>query len=270
MREKLYWNEKREVPMGVLKKINEQTKPLVSVVIPTINGREEQLIRAVRSVKAQTYTNIELIVVNRGRPAPEQRNMGIEQSTGKYIAFLDDDDEWDKTKIAMQVEVMEKSLDNKPPFPLCICWSRDDRFGMTRVSKPMDITTHKDLIKSFNLSSTSSYMVLMEALSWGNITFDEDLPSAQEYDLALQLSKLGDIVCIPRILMHQHATEGQISCNWSRKIRGILAIAMKYNKEYGLIDAAKTVGLMGFFWLGNIFGTKIYLLLTAAKEVYET
>jgi glycosyltransferase involved in cell wall biosynthesis len=267
MREKLYWNEKREVPMEVLKKINARTKPLVSVVIPTINGREEQLVRAVRSVKAQTYTNIELIVVNRGRPAPEQRNIGIEQSTGKYIAFLDDDDEWDKTKIAMQVVAMEKCHWR---CPLCICWSRDDRFGMIRVSKPMDITAHKDLIKSFNLSSTSSYLVLREALDWGNIRFDEDLPSAQEYDLALQLSKLGNIICVPRVLMHQHATEGQISCNWGRKIRGIYAIAWKYHKEYDVMDALKTIGLMGFFWLGNIFGTKIYLLLTAAKEVYET
>jgi len=136
-----------------------QKMPLVSVVIPTMPGREKELARAKLTVQQQTYKNMELLIINRpDLTASEARNVGISDAKGKYIAFLDDDDEWDKTKIELQVEYMEEHFD----CGLCICWSWDTRFGMSRVSKPIPDPTFDDLIKSFNLSSTSSYMVRRE------------------------------------------------------------------------------------------------------------
>jgi glycosyltransferase involved in cell wall biosynthesis len=106
--------------------------PLVSVVIPTY-GRNEHLQSAVECVISQTYNNIELIVVDDGSPTPASdaltelsfdtlssvtfirhdenrganvaRNTGIRAATGNYVAFLDDDDRWDETKIGKQVKV---------------------------------------------------------------------------------------------------------------------------------------------------------------------
>lgn len=102
--------------------------PLVSVVIPTRN-RADLACRAVRSVSAQTYTNIEIIVVVDG-PDPasvealtalgidrlhivaleqnvggsEARNVGVRNAGGDWIAFLDDDDEWFVSKLEKQLE----------------------------------------------------------------------------------------------------------------------------------------------------------------------
>lgn len=89
--------------------------PLVSVIIPTYN-RPVFLRRAVRSVLKQTFSDLEIIVINDGGDDPRilvpelenkkvkfinldtnrersvARNIGIDRSSGKYIAYLDDDD----------------------------------------------------------------------------------------------------------------------------------------------------------------------------------
>jgi len=106
--------------------------PLVSVVIPTYR-RVSLVPRAIRSVQNQTYKNIEIIVVDDASPdnteeivrsipdpriryirhdrnkglAAAGRNTGIQAAHGKYIAFLDDDDEWLQTMVEKQLKVIE-------------------------------------------------------------------------------------------------------------------------------------------------------------------
>ena len=112
----------------------------VSVIIPTYN-RFQYLLNTIKSVKGQTYSNIEIIVVNDRSTQNEyydydweknnitiihlaknskevfgyacaggyQRNFGIKISTGKYIAFCDDDDIWFPNKIELQIKAMKKN-----------------------------------------------------------------------------------------------------------------------------------------------------------------
>ena len=112
-------------------------KELVSVIITTFGDRQDYLLEAINSVLNQTYDNIEIIVVDdNGQNTPAQisnesflknkeniiyyplkensgaqvaRNTGIFVSRGKYIAFLDDDDIWDKEKIRKQVNYLENN-----------------------------------------------------------------------------------------------------------------------------------------------------------------
>jgi glycosyltransferase involved in cell wall biosynthesis len=114
-------------------------KDLVSVIIPTFN-RFEYLLNTIESVKNQTYKNFEIIVVNDKSSQTEYynydwdsnnikiihldknskqifgfacaghvRNKGIEKSSGKYIAFCDDDDIWFPKKIELQIIAIENS-----------------------------------------------------------------------------------------------------------------------------------------------------------------
>jgi len=115
-------------------------QPKVCVIIPTYK-RSDRLSRAIDSVLQQTYENIEVIVVDDNNPNTQYRkdtehlmskyqkksnvkyikhsknkngaaarNTGIKYSDCKYIAFLDDDDEFLPDKIKNQVNKME-SLD---------------------------------------------------------------------------------------------------------------------------------------------------------------
>ena len=105
--------------------------PRVSVVIPTYNYGK-YISEAVESVLAQTYTDIEIIVVDDGSTdqtpqildkytgaircirqqnlgASEARNRGIRESTGDVIAFLDADDKWISNKLALQIAAMDEN-----------------------------------------------------------------------------------------------------------------------------------------------------------------
>ena len=95
---------------------------------------------AIRSIKSQTYNNIEIIVVNDCSTEKEYyeynwekeeviminlpenskkkfgfacaaavRNTGIEKSKGKYVAFCDDDDIWFPKKIELQLKAMRET-----------------------------------------------------------------------------------------------------------------------------------------------------------------
>jgi len=107
--------------------------PRVSIVIAVYNGAPT-IERALASVFAQTYTDYEVIVVNDGstddtaavlarfgdrirvitqsnRGLSAARNAGVRASTGEYVAFLDDDDEWMPEKLARCVPVLDADRD---------------------------------------------------------------------------------------------------------------------------------------------------------------
>src|ERR1700735_1430197 len=105
--------------------------PKVSVVIPTYN-RADKVRRGVESVLAQTFLDLEVIVVDDGssdetgqtlkhafgdriryyfqtnQGASVARNKGIEEARGEWIAFLDSDDLWEKEKLELQFMALER------------------------------------------------------------------------------------------------------------------------------------------------------------------
>lgn len=102
----------------------------VSVIIPAYNAAAF-IGDALNSARAQTYDNLEIIVVDDGstdgtadvvssfhgvrmirqpnRGAAAARNRGIREASGRYLAFLDADDIWLPDKTRMQVEFLRSS-----------------------------------------------------------------------------------------------------------------------------------------------------------------
>ena len=237
-------------------------QPLVSVVIPSIPSRMEYLQRAVQSVKNQTYKNIEIITIMDDTINSNQaRNKGVKLAKGDFIAFLDDDDIWHPEKIERQMQVMLRH----PNIALVTCYSRDFRYG-EYVDKPPKRVTQEDVLNSFSYSSTSTYLVRRYALDVAG-GFDESLPSAQEYDLAIRLLEYHDALCVPEVLVVQNASTGQISTDIKKKIKGLVMVYRKHRRmfrEASILNGLKFCSLCLLYCFALIFGVKLILF---AKKI---
>ena len=126
-------------------KTNRENKtPTVTVVIPCYNSMR-YIAETMETVLNQTYQDFEVLVVNDGstddtpnwvdqlsKQEPKVRMVsqanqglagarctGVTNARGKYIAFIDDDDLWESTKLEKQVN----SLENNPKAGICYTWT---------------------------------------------------------------------------------------------------------------------------------------------------
>ena len=190
----------------------------VSVVLPT-HGRPDLLGRAIASVRDQAFEGWELIVVDDNQPGSAARreteahmarlrgdgrvrylrhaanlgggaarNTGIRASRGSLVAFLDDDDEWDRRKLELQVAC----LDTAPPgVAAAYCRVRivNTRTGrVRRYSTPGGSPTVRELLIRNQIGSTSSVVCKRSALEEVGM-FDETLPARQDVDLYVRLAE---------------------------------------------------------------------------------
>ncbi len=181
-----------------------QSKSTVSVIIPTYN-RSQLLAEAIRSVLNQTYHDLEIIVVddnstddtekviaqirdprllyirheiNKGGSAA--RNTGICAATGKFIAFLDDDDEWEPEKTALQLKVLEH-------YDVVLCASNEHLSGLARYSDKSEINMEELRQGKFTSGGTGVLMARSAVLK--SAMFDEGLPRCQDWDIFIRIAQ---------------------------------------------------------------------------------
>ena len=183
-------------------------KPLVTVIIPTYN-RGWIIHEAIDSVLDQDFNDYELIVVDDGsedntleileaygkaikvlqqgnRGVSAARNRGIEESTGRLIAFLDSDDLWLPKKLSTQVKFFENNADALINQTQEI-WNRN---GL-RVNPKKRHHKFSGMIFERSLElclvSPSAVMIAKDLFDTVGV-FDENLPACEDYDLWLRIS----------------------------------------------------------------------------------
>lgn len=179
----------------------------ISVVIPNFN-RHKVLVRAIRSVQAQKFPALEVLVVDDGSTdcSPENlaqgfpgvrvicqchkgvsaaRNTGVLGARGNWIAFLDSDDEWHPDKLQKQAELLQA----RPDSSVCHTDEIWIRNGVrvnpgNRHAKPEGWIYERCL--DLCCVSPSSVLLKKSVLETAGM-FDETLPACEDYDLWLRL-----------------------------------------------------------------------------------
>lgn len=224
---------------------------LVSVVIPTFN-RPDTLNRAITNVLLQTVSDVEIIVVDdcsekdisdviesfdgsikyirhdKNKGACAARNTGILAATGKYIAFLDDDDLWVTNKLEKQLKLM-------PYYEACLCGYTNSNNGVDRVQNTNYVTL-KMLSHGNSFCGNSGLMVHSEVIK--SELFDETLPKSQDWDIYVRLAKRKPIGYVAEALFEYSRDEHNSITNSTREIglKDIDKILLALYKHRGIME----------------------------------
>lgn len=243
---------------------NRIQRGLVSVIIPTHNSARF-IDETIQSVLAQTYSNIEIIVVDdcstddtvrrvrilsdsrikasfltKNVGAGEARNSGIDAASGQYLAFLDSDDVWVEEKLSQQIESMRVSH------------SAISYTHYSVVSEAGHVITDER-----NMPSYATYDTLLKwcfirtsTVLVDRLHFDRDIrfpPLRKRQDFGYFLNLLRDgqrATLLPQLLCSYRMRPGSVSSNKLSNIRYNWAIYYDLEK-LGYLRSAWLLGMWG-------------------------
>ena len=196
----------------------------ITVVIPTFN-RYDFLKRAIESVLAQSYPPKEIIVVDDGSSdatsqikkdfefikyiyqensgVSSARNKGIQNATYPWIAFLDDDDTWERDKLKSHKNYHNK---HKEIF-VSFCderWFRDDK--EVKIPKKYHKPNHNTFLEHISYCNIAPSSIMIEKRVFEKVgLFDESLTVCEDYDMWLRILREFQIGYIDKKLINKFA-----------------------------------------------------------------
>lgn len=245
-------------------------KPLVSVVMP-VYGCAPFLRRAVESVLSQSERRLELVLVDdcsndggreivrefeasdsrvraiyfdTNRGAAAARNAAIESAKGRFIAFLDGDDQWLPDKLSRQIEYM---LSENVHFT-CTSFQAisEEGHALGGPNRPSSRIHYADLLKENVIGCLTA---VYDTEFFGKVLMP-DIRKRQDYGLWLRLLRRGgpahcldDVLALYTVRRNSVSSRkfGLIKYNWwlFRKIEGIGIFLSVYYLSYNVLRKLK-------------------------------
>jgi len=240
----------------------------ISIVIPTFN-RIGSLPRALDSALNQTYQPSEIIVVDNGSSdgttkllrerypsirlliekklgVSAARNKGIRHSKFQWIALLDSDDAWDKTKLEKQKNALASSQDQFRLVHTNEIWIRNgNKFNQMKKHQKFGGDIFNNCLSLCCISPSS---VLINKNIFKEVGyFDESLPVCEDYDLWLKICSQEKILFInQKLTLKYGGHKDQLSKTyWGMdrfRIKSLENLILNYKlKPDQKINAIKTI-----------------------------
>lgn len=213
---------------------------MFSIIIPTYN-RQNEIIRCLNSIKKQSFKKFEILIVdngstdntrqvvhdyfkdykcdfkyifqkNSGSPAGS-RNTGIKNSKYDWIAFLDSDDTWIKSKLYDVHEFIKVEKSSA-----AIAHWEYQKYGkkirVAKLGQKKILNQYKDLLLNGNRYSTSTMVVNREIFNKiGLFNVSKKYYSVEDYKMWLEISKVTNIKCINKPLSTYFHNDNSYSNN---------------------------------------------------------
>lgn len=256
--------------------------PLVTAVITSYKRDPSIVERALKSIISQTYSNIEIFVVddspanydlrqdvknmvesysaynvkyiahevNQGACAA--RNTGLALASGEFIGFLDDDDEWLPNKIEEQLKPF---ADSRIGLVYCPHIVVNDVSNQESIHTPIIAADnfYSTLLEQGNYVGSNSFPLVRTKALIECGGFDPIMPASQDYDAWIRIAQNWDFsfIDLPLIRYHVHAGD-QITKSYDKRITGTLFIIEK-NKHF-FAENPKSITRLTLFLIALYIG----------------
>lgn len=236
------------------------SRPLVTAVVTTYD-RFEEATRAIESVLQQTYEPIEFIIVEDGTESGVEqwlidqghdsvryvchatnqglsagRNTAIALASGKYIAFLDDDDSWKPERIERQIEVVRSS--SRPELErlgvvYCAVEARENG-KVASIILPENSGNLRQSIMRNGPSTLQSSCLFPKQVLVNVGGYDELLPSSIDHDIWLSLATHdydAKTISEPLVITYNSFADSMMT-NTDNRIEGVTQFTEKWRSTY--------------------------------------
>jgi glycosyltransferase involved in cell wall biosynthesis len=240
---------------------------MVSVIMLTMS-RPQFLDAAIESVRQQSFTDWELIIVHDGtdpriapvvrpwvgrdrriryfhRPVPgniaDGMNYGIAQSHGRYIAVLDDDDAWiHPEKLRLQVDRLEQDqhLVAVGGGAVVVDGDGQEKMRYLKPSEPEECSRRALFANPLIHSSVLYRKNAAEAVA----CYDHDLAEYADWDFCLKLMRFGAVANLPEYFAAYRIWSGGSSSRHRRTAQSAIIIINRYGRYFRGRKLALLVG----------------------------
>ena len=204
-----YFRKKKYVKNSVRSILNQSFKNFELLIIYDDNILEDlKLIKEIKSLDKR----IKVIVNKSNQGAGYSRNIGIKNSRGTYIAFLDADDIWKKDKLLRQIKFMKKNHSKISHTSYEII----NNNGLVVGKRKANLMNFKKIVKSCDVGLSS--VILKKNILSKNIKFP-NLKTKEDFVLWLKITKKGiNIDPLEANLMQWRNAHKSLSSSTIRKL----------------------------------------------------
>ena len=248
---------------------------LISVIINCRNS-QKYIKETIDSVINQTYKNFEIIIVNNNSTDNTKniifsysdqrikyfelnksislgaaRNIALKESSGEFIAFIDSDDIWDKSKIELTLKEFQNNIGLV--YSDVVYFNSEKSFNLYKGRKAYEGNCFSSLLTDYNLCISSC---VISRKYMNQFLFDENLNVCEDLDFFLKISYKSKLKYVPKTLVKYRIHGSNLSITNQHMFYEEFKIVLKnlkkkFNIENKLIIKMEDINYINyakFFW----------------------